>query len=491
MPRSVPYGGFRFIAMTLVARVALICTAFALIGAATVFDAKPWLVDLDQTRAAFTNKYANFDWAVFQRQIDLSKLFDETRDRIAAARSEGEAKAAFDRMTRQLGDGHVDFKWPAESKPGGNATTGTNRCADLGYDARQMGRSLASQMHGYQAVAGTASEFPAGLVTLGYDSIGVVRIGLFSPKGSPSLCESGLEALKIAAGSCDEACSDKVEEWASAQMTKDFEAALTALRIAGAKTLLIDVTQNGGGSEWAEVAARMVTGVRLTSERIGFVRGAHWVKKWNDLAGDLRKAAATASLADRAELLAFAEEADAKAQIAATSCPSEPFWKGERPVCAWLGDGAYATGLIGVASADEIKRKPWANLIFSPAKFPYRDGVWRGPLIIVVDGETWSAAEEFAAVLQDNHAAVIVGAPTGGAGCGHTDGGTPTTLPHSLGVLELPDCARLRANGDNEAAGVQPDLLIGLRRYDGVDRQAMVLREKLPEAEHLARLLTQ
>jgi C-terminal processing protease CtpA/Prc len=125
-------------------------------------------------------------------------------------------------------------------------------------------------------------------------------------------------------------------------------------------------------------------------------------------------------------------------------------------------------------------------LVFTPAKYPYKDGVWRGPLIVVVDGDTWSAAEQFAAVLQDSHAAVIVGAPTGGAGCGHTDGGTPTTLAHSRGVLKLPDCARLRGDGDNEAAGVQPDLLVGHRRNDGVDRQARFLVEKLPEAVRFA-----
>ncbi len=152
----------------------------------------------------------------------------------------------------------------------------------------------------------------------------------------------------------------------------------------------------------------------------------------------------------------------------------------------WLGEGAYATGLIGSAKADDIKRKPWVNLVFTPAKYPYNDGVWHGPLIVVVDGDTWSAAEEFAAVLQDNHAALIVGAPTGGAGCGHTDGGTPTTLTHSRAVLKLPDCTRLRANGDNEASGVQPDLLIGLRRNDGVDQQAKLLSEKLPDAVRVA-----
>jgi hypothetical protein len=412
--------------LKLIAKISLISVAIALIGATASFETAPWLEDLDQTRDAFTNGYANFDWAVFQRQADLSKLFDETRERIAVARGEGEARAAFDRLTRQLGDGHVEFKWPSVSNLG-RKPPAVSTCADLGYDARQMGRPLASHMQGYAAVAG-ASEFPAGLVTIGQHKIGVVKIGLFSPHISPSLCEGALVALNMAPTEpCDDACSDRVETWASAQMTKDFETTLTALKSSGATTLLVDVTKNGGGSEWAEAAARMVTGVKITSEHLGFVRGAHWVKKWNGLAEDLRKAAAAAPAADRAKLVAFAQEAEAKARTAATSCSSEPFWKGERPVCAWLGEGAYATGLVGAAGADEIKRKPWGRLIFSPAQFPYKDGVWRGPLVVVVDGETWSAAEEFAAVLQDNHAAVIVGAPTGGAGCGHTDGGTPTT----------------------------------------------------------------
>jgi C-terminal processing protease CtpA/Prc len=38
-------------------------------------------------------------------------------------------------------------------------------------------------------------------------------------------------------------------------------------------------------------------------------------------------------------------------------------------------------------------------------QFPYEAGVWRGPLVVLIDGGTGSAAEEFAAALQDNHAA--------------------------------------------------------------------------------------
>jgi hypothetical protein len=84
---------------------------------------------------------------------------------------------------------------------------------------------------------------------------------------------------------------------------------------------------------------------------------------------------------------------------------------------------------------------------------PYHDGVWPGPLAVLVDNETWSAAEEFAALLQDNHAAVIVGTRTGGAGCGHTWGGTPTVLENSGAAFKarliqkhLPDALALAAD---------------------------------------------
>ena len=61
-------------------------------------------------------------------------------------------------------------------------------------------------------------------------------------------------------------------------------------------------------------------------------------------------------------------------------------------------------------------------------------------------------------------------------------GGTPKTLKNSGGILELPDCARIRADGSKEAMGIQPDVLERLRATDGPHRQATRVLEKLPEA---------
>ena len=139
-------------------------------------------------------------------------------------------------------------------------------------------------------------------------------------------------------------------------------------------------------------------------------------------------------------------------------------------------------------SADpvELRSKSWAADVFTPMQFPYEEGVWRGPLIVLVNGGTGSAAEEFAAVLQDNGAAVIMGATTAGAGCGHTNGGTPTTLKNSGAVFEVPDCVRFRKDGSNEVMGIQPDVFVGLRWQDGPRRRGLRVAEKLPSAVELA-----
>jgi C-terminal processing protease CtpA/Prc len=113
---------------------------------------------------------------------------------------------------------------------------------------------------------------------------------------------------------------------------------------------------------------------------------------------------------------------------------------------------------------------------------PYREGIWHGPLLVLVDQDTWSAAEEFAAVLQDNRAATIIGEPTGGAGCGHTDGAEPVILKNSGAGFSLPDCARLRADGSNEVRGVVPDIALPWGRHDGPRLRAMALLKALPSA---------
>jgi C-terminal processing protease CtpA/Prc len=349
-----------------------------------------------------------------------------------------------------------------------------------------LARPLAALAPGYRALPSAAPEFPIGLIDTDGGRVGVLKIGLFSAGGAPELCEAALRALAISpAAPCEGECRDRVDAWTANRMTEDLAASIEALRAAEAKVLLVDTAGNGGGSQWAEAAARMLSGKRLVSEQGRFVRGEHWIKRFTEDAAALRTAAAKETGADRAMLLELAAKIDAMRAEAATPCDASSLLEGGKPACAWLGRGYFGTGVLGSADPDRLRGKAWAASVFSPMEFPYREGVWRGPLIVLVDQDSASATAQFAAVLQDNHAAVIMGAPSDG-GCGHTNGGTPTRLSHSKGILEVPDCARFRADGSNEVRGVQPDVLVGLTPKEGARLQAERLAARLPDAVRMA-----
>lgn len=480
------------------ARVLIAAVAVGLFPANTApgsdvkaFDPKPWVADLDQVRETLATKYANLEWAVFQREANLPKLFADTEARIQRATNDWEARSALERLARKLGDGHVVFDWP---RGGGHAaeppSTPQQQCMTLGYDARIRADPLAANAAGYRPLSTAQSdEFPAGLISLNMQRIGVLQIGVFTPQGFPGVCQSALRELAIAADKpCDDACGDRVNDWASAQLTRDLTAQLRALKDAGAAALVVDIAGNGGGSEWAEAVARMVAPARLRSEAMEFVRGEHWAKSFADDEASLRHFADQASGPDRALLLNLADEVEARRRQALTPCDSSPLWQGAHPACSWLGRGFYGSGLLASADPSQLRGKPWATLLFTPMEFPYEEGVWTGPLIVLVDRNTGSAASEFAAVLQDNRAAIIMGEPAG-AGCGHTNGGTPTTLANSKATLEVPDCARVRADGSNEVMGIQPDVSVMFSAVDGAHLRGARFVAKLSEAVERATAL--
>ncbi|MEI9931315.1 MAG: hypothetical protein WDM89_12430 [Rhizomicrobium sp.] len=192
---------------------------------------------------------------------------------------------------------------------------------------------------------------------------------------------------------CDDACHQRVDDETGKELNDAFIAQLETLKAATPDMLLVDITRNGGGSEWAEAVARMLTPKRLKSERLMFVRGEHWVKHFTEMEDDLHKAAKTAPPADRVQLLAWANDAHRKKEIAAMPCDSAPLWEGKHPACSWLGEGFSTTGFLSSADPETLRGKSWASDAFTPMEFSYREGIWRGPLIVAVDSDTGSAAE--------------------------------------------------------------------------------------------------
>ena len=445
------------------------------------WDAKPWLADLEQYRQTLLTKYANLEWLSEERGLPVDKAFDQAQAAMAKAGNDAEARRLLDRMTLQIGDGHVKLRWPSGGAAAGPGGPRPANCGALGYNARSARAGTAVGLPGYRSI--DSAPFPAGLVTGGGATLGVVRIGVFDPHGYPSLCESAFAAMTLPAGAgCDDACADEVLTRSYRAMTSGLADTLRRLKAEGAEVLLLDISDNGGGSEWAEAAARMLSARTLTSAKTGFVRGEHWAKIWGGTAERLRGHAAKAKGVEKKQLLAWAAEAETAQRAALTPCDPATG-------CARIARAGYATGLVGSAPAGAFDGKPWANDVFSIAQHPYAQGAWDGPVIALVDNETWSAAEEVAAMLADNKTAVLMGTRTGGAGCGYSWGGTPTRLANSGATLEVPDCVRFRADGSNEVRGVIPDVLTGVRANDGPKLRAQLTAAKIEDAVAKAKAL--
>lgn len=483
---------------TYVAAVAMLVSGLAPAWSATTqsdvptssrsFDIFPWLADLGQARQAFVTKYANLEWLENEREINLDALFGDLTARMRHARNDDEARAVFDRLVQKTADGHVEIEWPepAASGPETKApAVPADPCLSMGFDARQNSPGTAFALPGYTPLGtDAANPFSAGTTMVGRTKLGIIRIGVFQPQGFPELCRAAMAAQHIRLGGpCDERCQNRIIDWTYPRLTAAIEDRARQLKGAGAAVLLVDITGNGGGSEWAEAVARIVSGKGLVSERRGMVRGEHWASQWRDLEQQLRELAKKAPSDDKRRLLAWADDADAKLREAETPCRV-----GFQ--CRRIADAGFSTGLVGAARSNSFAGKDWGHLVFSPALFPYHDGVWTGPLIVLVDDQTWSAAEEFAAVLQDNAAAVIMGARTGGAGCGHTNGGDPVVLTDSRAVLQLPDCVRFRKDGSNEVRGILPNVQVPIRDSDGAHFRARLVAQYLPQAVVEARRLS-
>ena len=127
-----------------VAGVFLIATVVPAFGDQGGFDTAPWIDDLREVRAGMLDKYANFEWAVFEREVNLAALFDETESRLRDAGSDAEAKAIIDRAIRSIGDGHLRVKWPEGSARASAAAAEV--CGPPGYDARMRERPAAGAL---------------------------------------------------------------------------------------------------------------------------------------------------------------------------------------------------------------------------------------------------------------------------------------------------------------------------------------------------------
>ena len=193
--------------------------------------------------------------------------------------------------------------------------------------------------------------------------------------------------------------------------------------------------------------------------RVQGALGAQFGDFWN---GTIRSLSYTAARISVLKHPAWQDWVDERLRNVAPDAPEAAAWRrlGSQlaPPCdlsaAWT-DVAMATGARPLPCSTLVAGHLHTLGTFDPWGPPVPPGVNRLPLVLLVNEETHSAAEQFAALLRDNRKARLVGSTTSGTACGtFTSRGTGFTLPHSGARVHVPDCVRLRADGSSERRGI-------------------------------------
>ena len=75
-------------------------------------DTAGWLRDFAQLKAEMSSHYANLEWAVDGRRMDLRALSDQTAQALRTAPSSAAARQAMQSFVAAFGDGHLEIRFP-------------------------------------------------------------------------------------------------------------------------------------------------------------------------------------------------------------------------------------------------------------------------------------------------------------------------------------------------------------------------------------------
>jgi len=451
--------------------LALMTTCAAQAGG---FDDAAWQRDYAQLKKTMEQDYANLAWfASPEGGVNLPRLDRLTRRALAAARSDAEARRAIEGFVGAFHDGHFSLlpdlapssapALTAVPERALDANDPVATCAALGYlpTARIAFSQPLESLPAFQLLAdGMSTVYRAGLaITASGRRIGVIRIQNFTQRAFPASCVQGLQALKTQGATINaRAVHDAADDRWHAGLAEQ----IATLKAAGMQALLIDVGNNSGGNDSGDLFPRLLTDKPVRSARLRMVASGAARDYADEQLHRLDEVLNTTTAEARAALTQAREFFVQAREAARQPCDMAWVWTQQRPWngagCNRLVDMGYAGGHVATLPRGAYGDQNIAYRLSMPSSADDLWAMWTGPLYVLTDGRTYSSAEMFSAVVQDNHLGKTVGTTTGGDGCGFMAGDRPKQLSHSHLRLRMPDCMRLRADGRDEVAGIAPDL---------------------------------
>lgn len=231
------------------------------------YDRPAWQADYTRLKRDMAQGYANLDWIAAQRGLDLARLDRETSAAIDDAHSRLRALLAIRRFVAAFHDPHLRMEWgerpigedeaaalptavssvdAAQAAPAEEIDPPAGEdCAAAGYSEDDHAFAFPfERLPGWRAL--DAGDFPTGIA----GDTGVIRIAQFGEERYAAAC-----ARVFTPGIGQRALQLKVRALQQAALRD----ALARLRSAGARRVLVDVSGNGGGSEWVSEVTALFT----------------------------------------------------------------------------------------------------------------------------------------------------------------------------------------------------------------------------------------
>jgi hypothetical protein len=383
---------------------------------------------LDAVERFLSERYANFPDRVADLSIDLPALHARTDSALQQARNGAEVKRALEEMLGTFRDGHLQVRTlrpSTTSDPSGSQdeavparSDARSVCRSWGYGSARS-RSSFQRLDGYRSLPRVGLPFERGVIERGGQSFAILRIDSFGLEPHASTCTTVWRGWQEQTTSthCDGSCAETLRAQIASTLADSLRAALVQLANTNAATLVIDLTGNGGGTEWVSRAVRAISTSRVPPTRVAVV-----------------------------------------ATAGQTAC---------EPLRAWRDSAARPCDYRVSRSLDSSDASLNAT------------GPWSRRIVIVMDGGTASAAEQFAANLIDHAGAQSIGARTYGSGCGYTSSNRPLALVEARLEILAPNCSRFRKDGSNEVNGIAPMLDAGWSGNDNPARRAELVLRRL------------
>lgn len=439
------------------------------------FDVSRWLQDFWELEDHVQHQYPNLSWAIETHAVDPPRLHRYTVAAIKRAQSDEEAEKAIRVFVRAFRDQHFTLDWSDRPHHGsleefvrgrpGRDDGATYACRFFHFEESRKDFRLPFDEDPRFARLPGPDDFPAGILTIGDRRLGIVRIATFRTYRYSSACRrTWPEIRRHLSGPCDESCQTQLVMKTAERVLQELADRARQMQLAQVDTLILDVTGNGGGQPWSSLAAEMFVSKPLPFQRVRFSRSRGNAEPFRASIQRIRADLRFPDLDPASRDILEQSLARARSLLAETRLPCEPgdIWdSGSKPGCTNLTGTEYWMGGLLSTSPDRVPAK-WRSEydLAYPRIYPAETGLYNGPLAVLVDRGTGSAAELLAGELQDWAGTPVIGEPTAGAGGGWLNGDKPLVLHNTHLRVHIPDHATYRRDGSNANAGVMPDVCV-------------------------------